>query len=158
MGWREAIPGWGSKTSRWHFRCSVSMCRNNSVKGKVIDKKWFIRIGCLWGLHTGGQGGTMSWELTGLQFYNQRKSGQGEKKFFVLSRCHSSIISSSSRLSRGISLPLYGLGRSTNYCFFMCVESMSWGSLTYWAGYGSHTTTVYSFGAYLVLLLHEFFC
>ena len=44
-------------------------------------------------------------ELSGLQFYNQRKSGVGEKTFFFLSRRHASIISSSSRLSRRVFSP-----------------------------------------------------
>ena len=36
---------------------SMSLCRKNSVRGKVIDKKCFIRIECLWGLQVGRQDG-----------------------------------------------------------------------------------------------------
>ena len=64
----------------------MSQRRKNSARGKVIDKKWFIRIGHLWGLQAGGREGATPQELSGLQFYNQRKSGEGEKTtfFFIL--------------------------------------------------------------------------
>ena len=39
----------------------------------------FLRIGRLWGLQAGGQEGAVLWELSGLRFYNQRKSGEREK-------------------------------------------------------------------------------
>ena len=72
-------------------------------------------------------------ELTGLQFYNQRKSGEAEKTFFFVSRCHASIISSSCWLGRGVFLSLHGQATSINYCF-LCVQracpnllsSLSW--------------------------------
>ena len=38
----------------WFF---MSQHRKNSVRGRVIDKKWFIRIGRLWGLQAGRQEG-----------------------------------------------------------------------------------------------------
>ena len=56
----------------------------SSMRGKVIDKKWLTRIRCLWGLQMGRQVGTTPWELSGLQFYNQRKSGEGGKTTFFL--------------------------------------------------------------------------
>ena len=44
--------------------------------------------------------------LTGLQFYNRRKSGEGRRPALSFStRRHASIIGSASRLSRGISCP-----------------------------------------------------
>ena len=61
-------------------------------------------------------------ELTGLQFYNQRTSGEGGRSSLpFLSRRHVSIISSSSRLGRGVFLSLQDQARSTNYCF-LCVQ------------------------------------
>ena len=63
----------------WFF---MSQHRNNSVRGEMIDKKWFTSTGC--------EGCTQAcqreWpqELTGIQFYNQRKSGEGEKVTFFL--------------------------------------------------------------------------
>ena len=46
--------------------------------------KMDIRIGCLWGLQAGRRGGMPHPpELTGPQFYNQKKSEEGEKNFFV---------------------------------------------------------------------------
>ena len=53
------------ETSRWCFEGSEELLsflyhhRKNSMRGKVIDKKWFIRIGCLWGLWAGGQEGAV---------------------------------------------------------------------------------------------------
>ena len=61
----------------------MSQHRKNSVRGKMIDKKWLIRIGCLWGLQVGGwERGCCAWELSGLQLYDQRKNGEGEKIIF----------------------------------------------------------------------------
>ena len=73
----------GGSRVLWFF---MSQHRKNSARGKVIAKKWFIRIRCLWRLQAGGGEGAPLWELSGLQFYNQRKSGEGEKTpfFFIL--------------------------------------------------------------------------
>ena len=50
---------------------------------------------------------------SGLHFYNQRKSGDSRKTTSsFLSRHHASIISSSSRLGRGVFLFLYGQART----------------------------------------------
>ena len=62
----------------------MSQHRKSSVRGKMMDKKWFIRIGCLWGLQVGERGGAMPWELSGLQLYDQRKSGEREETTFFL--------------------------------------------------------------------------
>ena len=98
----------------------TSQGRKDSWKGTVKDKKWFIRIGCLWCLQVGRQEGTMPWELTGLQFHNQRKMGRGRKtSLSFLSRHHASIISFSFSFSKGVSLTLHGQARSINYCFFI---------------------------------------
>ena len=50
------------------------------------------------------------WELIGLQICNQRKNGgvAGRTSLSFLSRHHASIISSSSKLSRGVFLSLHG--------------------------------------------------
>ena len=96
-------------------------------------------------------------ELTGLQVHNQRKSGAGKKTFFsFLSRCHASIISSSSRLGRRDSLSLDGQAGSINFHFFMCAENMS--QLTKLTGQdvGLMSPVFYCLGACLVLLMHGF--
>ena len=68
----------------------------NGVRGKVVGKRCFIRIEDALRTH---------W----LQFYNQRKSGEGRRtSLSFLSRGHASIISSSSRLSKGVFLTLPG--------------------------------------------------
>ena len=59
----------GGSEELWSF---MSQCRNNSARGKVIDKNWFIRIGCLWDLQAGRQEVAAPQELTGLQLYNQK--------------------------------------------------------------------------------------
>ena len=103
------------------------MCQHgeSSVRGKVIDKKWFIRTEHLWGLHTGRWEGAVPWELSGLPFYNHRNSREGEKTTFsFLSRCHVSIISFSSRLGRQVFVP----ARSSQDCkkiFCLCTISTS---------------------------------
>ena len=54
----------------------------------------------------GRPGGSATQELSGLQFYNQRKPGEGEKSLF-LSRCYASISGPSSGLSRAFFLSLH---------------------------------------------------
>ena len=63
----------GGSKDFWFF---MSQHRKNSTRGKVIDKKWFIGVGCLWGLQVGRWAGVTLWELSGLQFYNQWKVGR----------------------------------------------------------------------------------
>ena len=87
----------GSKELQDHSPLCLST-EKNSARGKVIDKKQFIRIGQLWALQVGRQE-VPPWELSGLQFYNQRKSEEREKTTFFsfLSSCHAPLISFSSR-------------------------------------------------------------
>ena len=95
--------------------------------------------------------------LTDYSFIIKVKVRRGWRSLSFLS--HASIISSSSRLSRGVFLSLCGQARSANDHFLMCAENMSQGSLTYcthWAGRRSHAAVVLSFGACLMLLLHGF--
>lgn len=49
--------------------------RKNSTRGKVVDKKWFIRIGCLWGLQAIGQEGATL--RTFYNFITKGKLGKG---------------------------------------------------------------------------------
>ena len=95
----------------------------NSARGKVIDKKWFIRIGCLWGLQESRREGAAPWVLSGLYFYNQRNGGRERRpSLSFLSRHHASIISSSSRLGREVSCPcLVKLGPQI-IVFYVCGE------------------------------------
>ena len=44
IGWCFGWRGGGDSEELQSF---MSQCRNNSVRGKVIDKKWFIRLGTL---------------------------------------------------------------------------------------------------------------
>ena len=94
--------------------------------------------------------------LTGLQFYNQRKRGEGTKKSLSsLSKRHAPIISSSFRLGRGVFLSLHGRAGSTDCCFFMWRRARpdlvsSLGRM--WVS----RHKFYSLGACLVLLLPAF--
>ena len=65
-------------------RFFLSWRRKNSVRGKVVDEKRLIRMGCFGGLPVGRQEGAPPWELNGLQFYSQRKSGAEERTAFFL--------------------------------------------------------------------------
>ena len=56
-------------------------------------------------------------ENLGFSFIIKGKVDRERRTLSFLSRHHASIISSSSRLSRGVFLSLYGQARSTNYCF-----------------------------------------
>ena len=80
------------------------------MRGKVIDKKWFIKIGWLWGLQVGGQQGAALENLVGYSFIIKGKVGRKKRQpsSAFLSRRHASIISSSSRLDRGVFLSLHG--------------------------------------------------
>ena len=126
-----------SETYWCHFRGSLkssgtivltSQCREEFGKSKIIDKKWFITIGYLWGFQAGGWEMTCPGNLLGYSFIFYIIKGKvGRRRgpsLSFLSRCHVLIISSSSRLSRGVFLSLCGQARYTNYCF-LCAESMS---------------------------------
>ena len=92
--------------------------------------------------------GAMTQELTGLQFYNQRKSGEEEKNFFVfLSKHNASIIYSSSRLGRAVLCPyVVKLGLQT-VVFCVSIEHVlgTIKLLSSLAGCGSHATSVLLF-------------
>ena len=111
----------------WGLQSFMSQHIKDSAKGTGIEKKWFIRRRHLWGLQVGG------WEdaaqaLSGLQFYNQRKSVEGEKttSSSFLSRCQGSIISSSTS-GGGIFLSLHvQLGVA------WCIENEQRGGNIYW--------------------------
>ena len=72
----------GVSKELWYHSPLCLNTEKNLARGKVRDK-WFFRIG-----HerfTSGQvRKTASQNLLGLQFYNQSKSGEGEKNFFDL--------------------------------------------------------------------------
>ena len=70
----------GSRVLQTRF--FLSRRRKNSVRGKVVDEKRLIRMGCFWGLPVGRQEGALPWELNGLQFYSQ--SGEEERTTFFL--------------------------------------------------------------------------
>ena len=72
-----------------------------------------------------GEGVPRPENLLGYGFMIKGKVGRGELLLSFLSRRHAPIISSFSRLSRGLFLSLCSQVRSTNDCFLMCVESMS---------------------------------
>ena len=58
-------------------------CREEFSESNVVGKKWFIRIGCLSGLTSRRARNTVPQELTGQQFYNQKKSVGGGRAFFL---------------------------------------------------------------------------
>ena len=84
--------------------------RKEFSDGKTVDEMWFIRKGCFCGLQAGRQEMLHPENSPGYKFYNQRKAGRGRRPPFpsFLSRCHASLISSSSSLSRGVFLSLHG--------------------------------------------------
>ena len=67
-------------------------------------------------------------ELSGLQFYKIKGKVGRERRPYLLSRHHVFIISSSSRLSRGVFfVPVWS--SCVHKLFYLCAESMSYGSL-----------------------------
>ena len=72
--WRAPIP-----------QFFMSQRRNNSARGKVVDK-WFIRM--LVRLPCGQMRGCSTPRTYWLQLYNQRKSGQGERRSLSLLSNH----------------------------------------------------------------------
>ena len=114
--WRAPVP-----------QSFMSQCKEFG-KSKMIGKKWFITIGYLWGFQAGGWEMACPGNLLGYSFIFYIIKGKvGRRRgpsLSFLSRCHVFIISSSSRLGRGVFLSLRGQARSTNYCF-LCAESMS---------------------------------
>ena len=137
----------------------MSQHRKNSVKGKVIDKKWFIRIGCLWGLQAGRREMPHPRNLLGYSFIIKGKVGRGRRTSLpFLSRCHASITSSSSRLSRGVFLSLVvKLGPQVTV-FHVCREHVlgTVNLVSSLGRYGSHAAIVLLFTARLLLPLHGF--
>ena len=114
----------------WVPQSFMSQHREEFSKSNVVDKKWFIRIGCLWGLQVG------EWEmlhlenLVGYSFITKGKVGHGRPSLPFLSRHLVSIISSSLTQGGGLylSLPIW-LGRdchSTLEKYFQV--SAQWGS------------------------------
>ena len=72
-------------------------------------RKEFISIRCTWEIQVGSKG-VPCWELRGLQFYNQRRSGEGRgpPSSSFLSRRQASIIRPSSPSGRGLLFSLHG--------------------------------------------------
>ena len=97
-------------------------CREEFSDSKVVDKKCFIRIGCLWGLQAGGRATLHPENLEGYSFIIKGK-GTGGKDLLCLFWVDIMffIISSFSKFSRGVFLSLRGQARSTNY-WFSCVQ------------------------------------
>ena len=85
----------------WVPQSFMSQHREEFSKSNVVDKKWFIRIGCLWGLQVGGWEMLHPKNLVGYNFIIRGEVGRGRRaSFSFLSRHHVSIISSSPRLCR----------------------------------------------------------
>ena len=133
--------------------------RKNSVRDKVINEKWFIRIGRLWSLQVDGWEDATPPKITGLQFYNQRKSVEAEKTFFVFLE-YTSHFQQQPLLKAGqFSCPcMVKLGPQIS-AFHVCKEHVLepliyW---PHWIGCGSHATTVLWFRGfcYMVLLLSK---
>ena len=114
------------------FSITVLLClsaEKNSARGKMVDKKWFIRTGLLWGLQSGRVRNATPWELTWLQFYNPRKGGEGEN--FYLSWADILLPSSVPPPGwAGEFSCLYMVKLGPQITVFMCAESMFQGSVT----------------------------
>ena len=98
--------------------------------------------------------------LVGYSFIIKGKVGRRRRRSLsFLSRHHACIISSSSRLSRGIFLFLHGQAKPTNY-YFLCVQRACPRNheLTELTGQdvGLMPPLFYCLGAHLMLLLHGF--
>ena len=176
----------------WHFRrleelwFFMSQNRKNSARGKVIDKKWFIRIGCFWGVQAGGERLPCPKNLVGYSFIIKGKVGRGKDHLlpypwidfhhwvllYLMARVggeHGNIVFWSlcgragtvMTLWKNISLRVPFTLKchiSINSCFW-CLQRVCPGSLNYWAhwaGCGPPVATVLLFGARLVLLLCGF--
>ena len=146
----------------------MSLCRKNSTRGKVIDKKQFIRIGCLWSLQAGREGIPCPKNSVGYSFIIKGKLGR-EGTLCFLGRHHASIISSSSMLGKGVFLSLGGQARSTNYYFFyVCREHVLgiinllsspggiWVSCHHWFVIWGHVSCIYCMA--LLLSKPAWFC
>ena len=112
----------------------------------MIDKKRFIRTGHLWGLQVGGQEMPPVENLLVYSFIIKGEVGKGRRtSLSFLSRCHASIISSFSRLRRGVFLSLLGQASSTNYCCLCVQRACCRESLIFWAHWAvceSHATII----------------
>ena len=98
-------------------------CREEFSVSKVIDKQWFFKNRILAKFTGGRVRNACSENWCRYSFIIKGKVGRGRRpSLSFLSRCHASIISSSSRLSKGFFLPLHGQARCTNYCFYVCRE------------------------------------
>ena len=112
---------WGPRELRYHSSLCLDT-EKNSARGKGIDKMWFIKIGCLWGLQVGRQEIQCPENLLGHSFIIKWKVERGRRPSVSFSSgCPASIMSSSSRYGRGILLSLHSQAMSTNYCF-LCVQ------------------------------------
>ena len=139
----------------------------------MVDKKWFIKIGCSWSLQAGEQEMLCPMNFVGYSFIVKGKVGRGKKPLssWSLSRCHASNISSSPRSGRGAFCPyvvkpglsrLYGKiisGLSTmsifyfeisafyKLLFYACREHVQGllSSWAHWAGCGSQGTIILLF-------------
>ena len=98
----------GSRDSK-ELQFSAFQCWKNPVR----EKKWFIRVGPLWGLQADGWRGCCPENLVGY-CHNQRKWGRAGRlpSSSFLSRCHASLMSSSSTLGGGVSLAQCGHART----------------------------------------------
>ena len=144
-----------SKEFRYHCPLCLSIGKN-SARGKMIDKKWFIGIGWLWGLQVGGR--EKACPRTYWVTYSFRIKGEVRRGKIFLCLFWDVMLPSSAplpggswhgSLGMGVLLSLHGHVRSTNNCF-SCVQRacLRDGIITYWAywaGCGFHTTTVLLF-------------
>ena len=71
--WNHLVSFRGSK-ELWHHSPFCLNAKRNSARGRVLDKTWFIRIGCLWGSQEGSKH-CAALGLSGLHFLNQKKEG-----------------------------------------------------------------------------------
>ena len=68
----------------------MSQHRKNSVRGKVIGKKWFVRIGCLKAYNRVGQREPLPENLVRYSFIIKGKVGREKKTTFILTLRHTS--------------------------------------------------------------------
>ena len=111
-----------SKIARWCFgelRFFMFQHRKDSARGKGIDKKWFISIGCLWGLQMGRWGLMQPWVFTFLQvgyiFIIKGKVGTAERPL---------LLSWVDIMLPSLAPPQGWVGEY--FCFYMVKPGLSW--------------------------------
>ena len=81
-GWMASLTRWTwvwVNSGSWWWTGRPGMLR--FMGSQRVGQDWATELN--WGLHVGGWEGALPRQLSGVQFYSQRKSGEGEKNHFL---------------------------------------------------------------------------